>query len=378
LQQVLDQEGIPLKLVVGADNHITPSFVAELRSGHLLSLADTRYVLVEPPHHVAPPRLEDLFFSLLVAGFVPILTHPERLTWIESHYQTIQRLGQAGVWMQLTAGSLSGAFGRTARYWGERMLDEGLAHLLATDAHDVKRRPPNLGQGREFAAKRVGDAEAEPLVVTRPRGVLMNEHPSNLPGPKSAISAAEIVYDDVQEGADGRARKEGTHTDRAFAGAGRLRTALGLGDTRDTAGGGSEGRTSVSQVVPEGDYNDALALVLMIVGAFCSASEAVAQGFNPYSGDDQPASKQPKERDGFSPMQQSGAGRAAPATGALARTAYRIGPLDVLEISVFGVPELSGTVEVSDGGNIQLAVLGETPRLKNGGGGRRRDLIETA
>ena len=57
----LDREGIPLRLVTGADNHIVPSFVAELRSGHLLSLADTRYVLVEPPHHVAPPRLEDCF-----------------------------------------------------------------------------------------------------------------------------------------------------------------------------------------------------------------------------------------------------------------------------------------------------------------------------
>jgi polysaccharide export outer membrane protein len=51
----------------------------------------------------------------------------------------------------------------------------------------------------------------------------------------------------------------------------------------------------------------------------------------------------------------------APATGTLPRTdAYRIGPLDVLEISVFGVPELSGTVEVSDSGNVQLPLLGET------------------
>ena len=80
LQQLLNEEGIPLRLVTGADNHIVPSFVAELRSGHLLSLADTRYVLVEPPHHIAPPRLEDLFFNILVAGYVPILTHPERLT----------------------------------------------------------------------------------------------------------------------------------------------------------------------------------------------------------------------------------------------------------------------------------------------------------
>src|SRR5262245_65956380 len=94
LQQALRTEGIPLRLITGADNHITPNFVAELRSGHLLSLADTRYVLVEPPHHVAPPRMQDLFFNLLVAGYVPILTHPERLTWIESHYATIERLFQ--------------------------------------------------------------------------------------------------------------------------------------------------------------------------------------------------------------------------------------------------------------------------------------------
>src|SRR5262245_29777691 len=77
LQQALNHEGIPLHLVVGADIHIVPDFVAGLRSGHLISLADTRYVLVEPPHHVAPVRLENLFFSLLVAGYVPILTHPE-------------------------------------------------------------------------------------------------------------------------------------------------------------------------------------------------------------------------------------------------------------------------------------------------------------
>jgi protein-tyrosine phosphatase len=195
LQLTLDREGIPLRLVVGADNHIVPSFVADLRSGHLLSLADTRYVLVEPPHHVAPPRLEDLFFNLLAAGYVPILTHPERLAWINSHYQAVQGLVCAGVWMQLTAGSLGGAFGRNARYWSERMLDEGCVNLLATDAHDVNRRPPNLRQGCELAAKRVGDVEAQHLVVTRPEGVLRNDKPRNLPLPELAISALQkTVY----------------------------------------------------------------------------------------------------------------------------------------------------------------------------------------
>jgi protein-tyrosine phosphatase len=188
LQQALDQEGIALRLVTGADVHMVPDFVAGLRAGRLLSLNDTRYVLVEPPHHVAPLRMEEFFFSLVVAGYVPILTHPERLSWIEAQYAAIQRLTRGGVWMQITAGSLTGAFGRSAQYWANRMLDEGCVHILATDAHDVARRPPNLSMGRDLAARRVGAQEAEHLVVTRPMGILEDVAPASLPMPEPVAS----------------------------------------------------------------------------------------------------------------------------------------------------------------------------------------------
>jgi protein-tyrosine phosphatase len=132
----------------------------------------------------------------------------------------IQRLFHSGVWMQVTAGSLTGGFGRSARYWGEKMLDEGCIHLLATDAHDVNRRPPNLSQGREFAAKRVGDTEAQHLVLTRPGGVLRNELPSNLPPPASSSSVGVGLDAIAQEDADDVDGK-GNLADRGFAG--RLR-----------------------------------------------------------------------------------------------------------------------------------------------------------
>jgi protein-tyrosine phosphatase len=219
LQQTLNKEGISLQLVAGADNHIVPDFVTQLRSGHLLPLANSRYVLVEPPHHVAPPRLEDLFFNIVMADYVPILTHPERLTWIGSHYDVVPRLVHAGAWMQITAGSLAGAFGRNVRYWAERMLDEGYVHILATDAHDVKRRPPNLSRGRELAARRVGDAEAQHLVVTRPRGVLLDDLPSNLPRPESAFASSGMVYPEADALTDvGDMRhEERSRTDRGAA-----------------------------------------------------------------------------------------------------------------------------------------------------------------
>ncbi len=183
LQLELDREEIPLELITGADVHVVPDFVGGLRDGRLLTLGDTRYVLVEPPHHTAPARLEDMFFGLLVAGYVPILTHPERLSWINAHYDVMKRLVAGGVWMQITAGSLKGSFGRQPLYWAERMLDEGCVHILATDAHDMKRRPPILGTGRDLAAKRIGDNEAEHLVLTRPRGIVADTPPSLLPLP---------------------------------------------------------------------------------------------------------------------------------------------------------------------------------------------------
>jgi protein-tyrosine phosphatase len=206
LQQALDREDIRLRLVPGADAHMVPDFVGGLRSGRILAVADSRYVLVEPPHHTAPPQMGGFFFSLLVAGFVPILTHPERLTWVPQRYDTIQRLVQAGVWMQITSGSLTGAFGRTAQYWAHRMLDEGCVHLLATDAHDNERRPPNLSRGRDLAAARVGAEEAEHLVLTRPGGVIANDLPSNLPMPASMDSPtlgashaeADIIHGDFE------------------------------------------------------------------------------------------------------------------------------------------------------------------------------------
>lgn len=183
LQQTLDTVGIPLRLVDGADNHVVPDQIARLRSGDMLTLAGTRYVLIEPPHNVAPARLDEHFFGLMVAGFVPILTHPERLGWIKTHYGMIQRMADRGVWMQITAGSLAGHFGKSPKYWAERMLEEGRVHILATDAHDPERRRPILSIGRDIAAKRVGPEEAHLLVMGRPQAILHNAEPSRVPMP---------------------------------------------------------------------------------------------------------------------------------------------------------------------------------------------------
>lgn len=190
LRTALRQSNIALDLVCGADAHMDVQFTEKLARREIPTLAGSRYVLVEPPYHVAPIRMEQFFFQILLAGYVPILTHPERLRWISERYSMIERLSRHGVWMQITASSLTGSFGRDPRYWAERMLDEGRVQVLATDAHDTHRRPPNLSKGWQAAATRVGEHEATHLVLTRPRGVIENEPPSNLPLPFGLQSTA--------------------------------------------------------------------------------------------------------------------------------------------------------------------------------------------
>ena len=173
----LFESHIPLHVVSGCDGHMRPDFVTALNSGEVLTINRSRYVLFEPPHTVAPPRLEDLLFSIMASGYVPILTHPERLKWIETHFALIQRLSMAGVWMQLTAGSLTGRFGKRPQYWAEKMLGLGMVHILATDAHNLTTRPPLLAKAFAIARTAIGPDAANHLVVTRPIHIVDN-HPA--------------------------------------------------------------------------------------------------------------------------------------------------------------------------------------------------------
>jgi protein-tyrosine phosphatase len=175
------EAGIPLELTFGADIQVVPELLAGLRRGTHPTLHGSRYFLFEPPHHTVPVRFAETIFDTLAAGYTPIITHPERLTWLdEAHYGWFVDAAAEGAWIQLTADALTGGFGRRARYWGERMLDDGLVHILATDAHHAQHRPPILSAGRDAAARWVGPEEARRLVDERPRAVLADQPPSSI------------------------------------------------------------------------------------------------------------------------------------------------------------------------------------------------------
>lgn len=180
LQAVLNAENIPLTLRSGADVALSGNLLDALKQGLVPTLNGGRYFLLEPPHHVEPARFKEAVLDIIAAGFIPIITHPERLNWVRSRYPLFRELVVAGAWLQITAGSLSGLFGVQARDLAMRMLREGLVHLIATDAHSDKRRVPKLRHAAQLAGKMLGEEESQQLVYGRPSAALEDRLPASV------------------------------------------------------------------------------------------------------------------------------------------------------------------------------------------------------
>jgi len=194
LQCRLDQEEIDLKLVLGGDIHINRDIIEKLHNKTIPSLNGSRYFLFEPPHNVMPPHLVRFCGKVLTAGYIPVLTHPERLSWIENHYNVITKLDEIGVAIQITAGAITGDFGRTAKYWSERLLAENRTDIIASDAHDTTHRIPVLSKARDFIANFCDEETAKRLTFGNPRRILENRILLRVKGSSSSKSAQKAGF----------------------------------------------------------------------------------------------------------------------------------------------------------------------------------------
>jgi protein-tyrosine phosphatase len=170
-QQILDQQGIPLRVLPGADVRIEPDLVRKIRIGEVLTLADRRrHILLELPHDVYVP-LDRLLDELNQANLVGILSHPERNRGILGQPSVLRPLVDRGCLLQVTAGSLTGAFGSHIQQFSESLVAHGLVHCISTDAHGTKARTPQLRAAFDRVAMLAGGETAIDLCCRYPAAV---------------------------------------------------------------------------------------------------------------------------------------------------------------------------------------------------------------
>jgi protein-tyrosine phosphatase len=162
---------VPLTVLPGADVRVREDLPELVQSGEVLTLGDRRaHLLLELPNEVVPP-LGRLLYRLACLGVGVILSHPERHLILAGDPDLVRPWVRQGCLVQVTAGSITGRFGAQARRASRRLIREGLAHLVATDAHDTARRPPLLRDAHAQVVRWVGFDQAQRLFVHNPQAV---------------------------------------------------------------------------------------------------------------------------------------------------------------------------------------------------------------
>jgi protein-tyrosine phosphatase len=172
LQRELALSNVSLALHSGAEMMLTRVLLDPSDHARLHTLNGTRYILIELPACDYPLYTSEVVFALQLRGLVPILAHPERNAAIQDDLNRLADLVERGLLSQITAHSLLDGADRQVRRCAEQMLKRGLAHLIASDAHDSTLRGPGLSAGVRAAGRILGRERAEAMVTRIPEAIL--------------------------------------------------------------------------------------------------------------------------------------------------------------------------------------------------------------
>ena len=150
LNNQLERQGIYVNILPGMEVYISPDLPELYKNGQILTLNNSRYMLIELPMNNIPLYTNDVIYSLQMNDMVPVIAHPERNVVLRNKQGKIDELIEKGALMQVNAGSLRGAFGESVQKAAFDMVNKRLIHFIATDAHSDKKRRPELREAYDM------------------------------------------------------------------------------------------------------------------------------------------------------------------------------------------------------------------------------------
>ncbi len=178
LQARVDAEHIDVLLVAGAEVEILHCEMLEAGDLPGLRLGASPYTLVELPFS-ADARAAEMLLAMHGRLLPGVLAHPERCRAFHDDPELLGRLVDQGLLVQITAASIAGSYGATVQRTAWTMLEQGLVHVVASDAHDASRRPPMLRAPLEEAGL---GAHVAALCQDNPAAILAGERPAPVDG----------------------------------------------------------------------------------------------------------------------------------------------------------------------------------------------------
>ena len=174
LQQILDKDKINVKLHIGMEVYITDNLIDLLKQNKLLTLANSKYLLMELPLNTHVQYEDIIIFKLIENNIIPIIAHPERYKFIQENPDKVEELIESGCLMQSNIGSILGIYGNHAKQTVKYLLKKDLIHFLGTDTHRKDTIYPLLKKATKKIEKIIGKEKTEELIKINPQKILNN------------------------------------------------------------------------------------------------------------------------------------------------------------------------------------------------------------
>ena len=175
LRSAIEQAQIPLRLYAGAEVFCTPGVEELLAQKKLMTLAGSRYLLTEFYFDESVSFMDQCLSAIAARGCIPVIAHPERYEAIQASPATVERWFATGYIIQLNKGSILGSLGRRAQICSEWILGQGLAHVVASDAHTPRVRTPHMYEIRRHLEDNCGPGYTRILLSANPGRIVRDQ-----------------------------------------------------------------------------------------------------------------------------------------------------------------------------------------------------------
>jgi protein-tyrosine phosphatase len=135
LNALIKKNNLPIRIHLGNEIFIDEDILDLLKHGQVVTLAKSRYVLIELPVHDETLNSISIMFELVSNGYVPIIAHPERYEYFQKNPSNLERYFEIGCLAQGDYRSLFGKYGRHAKRTLKYLIKHRQIDLLASDVH---------------------------------------------------------------------------------------------------------------------------------------------------------------------------------------------------------------------------------------------------
>lgn len=175
IQYALEKKKIGLSLYLGSEIYFSEKILEFIKEGKASTINGSKYILFEFPLNAKPINIEDVIYTILSEGYIPVLAHPERYVFTQKNPELIYELANQGVLMQSNYGSIIGQYGKKAQVIAERMLESNLVSFLGTDAHRANSIYTNIDSAANKIKSIIGKSKFDKISHFNAIKVIKNE-----------------------------------------------------------------------------------------------------------------------------------------------------------------------------------------------------------